>query len=154
MEEKDLVTGWGLLQPKRVMSEQLSIRLPVDVWVRVLALCNMFPGRTRTQIIGDLLSSALERVPQGLSNEPEEGEKDVNPGPFYGQRGRYEHLIDSYTKEFVQDGDWTYEGERRKRAPRKAGARTHTTDPARPAAGTRGDPRSRKRGPTGRPAKG
>ena len=75
MKEKDLVKGWALLQPKRLMSEQMSVRLPVDVWVRIVALCNLFPGRTRTQIIGDLLTSALERVPEGLSNEPDWGRK-------------------------------------------------------------------------------
>jgi len=150
MEEKDLLKGWGLLQPKRIMSDQMSIRLPVDVWVRVLALCQMFPGRTRTQIIGDLLSSALERVPSGLSNKPEEGEKAVNPGPYYGRRGWYEHLIEEYTKEYVQDGEWFYEDERRKRAPRGGGASARPTTTARPPEGTRGAPQ-RKRGLRRRP---
>jgi len=151
MEEKDLVKGWGLLRPKRIMSDQMSIRLPADVWVRVLALCQMFPGRTRTQIIGDLLSSALERIPDGLSNEPDEGEKGVNPGPYYGRRGWYEHLIEEYTKEFVQDGDWYFEGERRKRAPRGQGASARPTPRARPPERPRSDPPDRKRGrPSGR----
>jgi hypothetical protein len=151
MEEKDLVKGWALSEPKRVMSAQISIRLPVDVWVSVLALCNMFPGRTRTQIIGDLLTSALERVRQNLSNEPGEGERDANPGPYFGQRGRYEHLIDVYTKEFVQRGDWLIEGERRKAAPRLRRAAPQATTKARAAEGTRGDQPARQRGgPAGR----
>lgn len=154
MEEKDLVRGWALLQPKRVMSEQISIRLPVDVWARVLALCNMFPGRTRTQIIGDLLTAALARVPEGLSNEPDPGEREVSPGPFYGQRGRFEYLVEFYMREFVQEGDWMVEGERRRRAPRDEGASPQATTPARPAAGPRGDQRDRKRGSRRRPAGG
>jgi hypothetical protein len=151
MEEKDLVKGWALSEPKRVMSQQISIRLPVHVWVGVIALCNMFPGRTRTQIIGDLLTSALERVRQNLSNEPCEGEKDANPGPYFGQRGRYEYLIDFYTKEFIQEGEWFIEGEKRKAAPRQRRAAPQTTTKTRPTEGSRGDRPDRQRGgPAGR----
>ena len=154
MEEKDLVKGWGLVKPKRVMSDQISVRLPVDVWVGILALCNMFPGRTRTDIIGDLLASALERVREALSNEPDAGEKEVSPGPFYGQRGRYEYLMDMYTKESVQEGDWFIEGDRRKRAPRGRGASARPTTKPRPGATSRGDRPDRKRGGRRRPSKG
>ncbi len=153
MEEKDLVKDWALLQPKRLMSAQMSVRLPVDVWVRILALCNLFPGRTRTQIIGDLLASALERVPEGLSNDPDPDEKKVNPGPYYGQRGRYEHLIATYMKDFVQKDDWFIEGEKPVRAPRHRGA-PHSTTKARPAEGPRRDRQDRKRGGRRRPTKG
>jgi hypothetical protein len=151
MEEKDLLKGWALLQPKRLMSAQMSVRLPVDVWVRIIALCNMFPGRTRTQIIGDLLSSALERVPEGLSNEPDPGEKEASPGPFYGQRGRYEYLVDFYMKEFVKDGKWIFDDERRTRVSKKRDATPHPTTPGRPAEGPRGDRPDRKRGGRRRP---
>ncbi len=148
MEERDLVKGWALSEPKRLMSEQISVRLPVDVWVGIMALCNMFPGRTRTQIIGDLLGAALERVRANLSNEPYAGEKDASPGPHYGQRGRFEYLIDQYMKEFVQGGDWFIEGERGRKAPRQRGAPQATAE-ARPATATRGGRRPRQRGDAG-----
>ncbi|HEY2395064.1 MAG TPA: hypothetical protein VGH81_03650 [Rudaea sp.] len=44
----------------------MSIRLPVHVMARLRALEDIFPTRTRTELIGDLLSSALDDVVYGL----------------------------------------------------------------------------------------
>ena len=62
MKPKDLLTVWGAPDNSRVTSKQFSFRLPVHVAARIAALCEMYPGRSRTQIVGDLLSAALDEV--------------------------------------------------------------------------------------------
>ena len=51
MKNSELVKVWALPDNSRVTSKQLSFRLPVHV-----------AEKTRTEIIGDLLTSALEKI--------------------------------------------------------------------------------------------
>lgn len=62
MKNSELVKLWALPDNSRVTSKQLSFRLPVHVAAKISALCDLFPNKTRTEIIGDLLTSALEGV--------------------------------------------------------------------------------------------
>ena len=76
MKTDDLLKVWGAFDNKRLCAKQFSIRLPVHVAARVSALCEMYPGKTKTDIIADLLASALDQVeeslPQYQSSESEE----------------------------------------------------------------------------------
>ena len=174
MEFKDLVTLWAAPDNTKLTPRQMSIRLPLHVAAKISALCELFPTRTRTEIIGDLLSTALDGVERGLSPEPYPGEasemgelEDLNPQSFeeliYGARRRYVELVDKYEKEmaveFAQDQiarDYAQPQTptpptpaRAKRAPTTGGASAQATTTARPAVGGRGDHRSRKRTPAG-----
>lgn len=62
MKNSELIKLWALPDNSRVTSKQLSFRLPVHVAAKISALCDLFPSKTRTEIIGDLLTSALEGV--------------------------------------------------------------------------------------------
>lgn len=62
MKNSELIKVWALPDNSRVTSKQLSFRLPVHVAAKIAALCEIFPNKTRTDIIGDLLTSALEGV--------------------------------------------------------------------------------------------
>ena len=62
MKNSELVKVWVLPDNSRVTSKQLSFRLPVHVAAKIFALSDMFPNKTRTKIIGDLLTSALEKI--------------------------------------------------------------------------------------------
>lgn len=59
MKAKDLLTIWSAPDNSRLTSKQFSFRLPVHVAAKVAALCEMYPHKSRTQIVADLLSSAL-----------------------------------------------------------------------------------------------
>jgi len=54
----------------------MTIRLPLHVAAKIEALCEMFSHRTKTEIIGDLLSTALEEVVEGFSPKPYPEEED------------------------------------------------------------------------------
>jgi hypothetical protein len=66
MKAKDLAVVWSRPDSTRLAPKQVSVRLPVQVLARIRALEELYPTRNRTEIIGDLLSSALDEVAQGL----------------------------------------------------------------------------------------
>ena len=61
MKNSELVKVWALPNNSQVTSKQLFFRLPVHVAAKITALSDMFPNKTKTktEIIGDLLVSAL-----------------------------------------------------------------------------------------------
>lgn len=66
MKAKQLGAIWSRPDNTRLAPKQVSVRLPVHVMARLRALEDIFPTRTRTELIGDLLSSALDEVVSGL----------------------------------------------------------------------------------------
>ena len=62
MKSIDLHSLWAAPDNSRVTSRQYSFRLPVHVAAQIEALGEMYPTRSRTQIVGDLLTSALQEV--------------------------------------------------------------------------------------------
>lgn len=66
MKASDLVNVWGAPDNTRLTAKQSSFRLPVHVAAKISALCDLYPNKTRTQIVGDLLSAALADVEKAL----------------------------------------------------------------------------------------
>lgn len=66
MKPSNLPTIWAAPDNSRLTAKQFSFRLPVHVAAKIAALCEMYPNRSRTEIVGDLLSSALESVQAGF----------------------------------------------------------------------------------------
>jgi predicted DNA-binding protein len=66
MKASNLPDLWATLDNSRVTSKQYSFRLPVHVAAKIEALCEMYPGKNRTQIVADLLTSALDEVERGF----------------------------------------------------------------------------------------
>ncbi len=69
LKSSDLHKVWIAPDNSRLTSKQFSLRLPVPVAAKVAALCEMYPQRTRTEIVGDLLATALEGVVSGFPSE-------------------------------------------------------------------------------------
>lgn len=69
MKTKDLITIWGAPEPPRLAPKQFSIRLPMLVSAKISALCEMYPRKTKTEIIGDLLTTALDHLEQEFPAE-------------------------------------------------------------------------------------
>jgi hypothetical protein len=83
MKASNLHDAWASPDNTRLTPKQFSFRLPVHVAAKIAALCEMFPQKSRTQIIADLLTSALDELEQTLpmkagcpiSEEDEENER-------------------------------------------------------------------------------
>lgn len=66
MKIKELCKLWEK-QAKAVMTEnEYSFRLPIEDAAKVSALAEMYPKRTEREILGELISSALEELETSL----------------------------------------------------------------------------------------
>jgi hypothetical protein len=103
----ELHSFWSLPDNSRLTSKQYSFRLPVHVAAKLAALCDMYPQKSRTEIVGDLLSTAIEDLIKGmpsidgkLVHEDEEGKKyyeDIGP------RIRFWSLADKHYKSIERE---------------------------------------------------
>jgi len=173
MEPKDLVKVWSAPDNSRLTLRQMSIRLPLHVAARVSAIAEMFPTKSKTEIIGGLLASALDQFEEGLSAEPTKSDRyaaDIAgvelEGRMWGERGKYGALWQKHLKELeaefegrvppdveskqapgeVQASQASPVRAGTKRALRGAGASARPSKEARPAPAPRGDQGSRQRG--------
>ena len=69
MEMNELLENWSTLDNARLVKKQLSIRLPVHVAAKIQALCEMYPTKTKTEIITDLLSASLTELYKSLPRQ-------------------------------------------------------------------------------------
>ncbi len=104
MQPKDLLAVWNSPDNSRLTSKQFSFRLPVHVAAKIAALCEMYPTKSRTQIVGDLLSAAL----QGMEAEfPQvkgkfftyDEEQGVDLYVDIGPASQYRELVNKHFKE-------------------------------------------------------
>jgi hypothetical protein len=99
----ELHSFWSLPDNSRLTSKQYSYRLPVHVAAKIAALCDMYPQKTRTEIVGDLLSTAIEDLVKGMpyvegrsiGRDPESGEEYHEDA---GPRSRFWELADKHYK--------------------------------------------------------
>ena len=61
-----LASVWSRPDHSVLMPKQISIRLPALVAAKLAAICEMFPGRSRSEIINDLIATALGDFKSGL----------------------------------------------------------------------------------------
>jgi hypothetical protein len=104
METKHLLKNWIGPDNSRLMRNQTSMRLSVHVAAKISALCEMFPQRSKTQLINDLLSTALDELEAALENthywEPSEEGEDIP-----NQKTNYYALVDKHLAEIeASDG--------------------------------------------------
>lgn len=82
MKASELVSLWSAPDNSRLTAKQSSFRLPVHVAAKLAALCELYPNKTRTEIVGDLLSTALEDVIKALPSYPG---REFEPHPESGE---------------------------------------------------------------------
>jgi hypothetical protein len=96
MRPEDLLKFWDSGENARLTVKQYSIRLPIHVAARIAALCEMYPKKTRTDIIGDLLACALDQFEAGLPYvESRRGGAEGEPDP----RTQFRLLTEKYLQE-------------------------------------------------------
>ena len=108
MKASNLHDLWSSPDNSRLTSKQLSFRLPVHVAAKIQALCDMYPSKNRTQIVADLLTSALEEVERGF---PFVAGREIAPDPDTGEMlcedvgvgARFRALADQHYIEMEQE---------------------------------------------------
>ena len=108
MEPRDLVKAWDAPDNSKLTPKQMSIRLPLHVAAKISALCDMYPRKTKTEIIGDLLATALDTLRDGFPNV--DGQLlGINPNTHermyedIGPRNLFDSLTAKYLKELEND---------------------------------------------------
>ncbi|MDH4182714.1 MAG: hypothetical protein OEV92_00700 [Nitrospinota bacterium] len=102
MKAQDLPKVWDTPDLSRLSPKPTSIRLPVILNAKISALGEMYPNKTKTDIINDLLASALEDLSNGLPSEAgeiiqesqAEGEEDLYDD--IGLKGRFIRLTNKH----------------------------------------------------------
>lgn len=69
MKAEDLYKIWDTPDFSKLAPKQISIRLPIILSAKISALCEMYPNKTKTQIIVDLLASAIDQLGEALPSE-------------------------------------------------------------------------------------
>jgi hypothetical protein len=82
MRSSDLHKVWGAPDNSRLTAKQQSFRLPVHVAAKINALCDLYPTKTKTEIVGDLLAAALE---EAITHLPSERGEQVSQDPELGR---------------------------------------------------------------------
>ena len=67
---KALLESWQQHAAAPVSATDFAVRLPIDEAARLEALVQLFPGRTREQIIAELLGAALQEVAASMPYVP------------------------------------------------------------------------------------
>lgn len=62
MKIKALAEYWEKQAKGTLTTEEYSFRLPVEDAAKIAALAEMYPKRTKSEIIGELLSAALDEL--------------------------------------------------------------------------------------------
>lgn len=92
----ELHSFWSLPDNSRLTSKQYSFRLPVHVAAKITALCDLYPQKTRPEIVGDLLFTAIGDLVKGMPYvkgkavdlDPESGEEyheGIGPSSPFGR---------------------------------------------------------------------
>ena len=104
MKNTELIKLWALPDNSRVTAKQLSFRLPVHVAAKISALSDLFPNKTKTEIIGDLLTSALEGVEYSFSRVKGEpfGMDDVDGDALYLDIGKGMDFRNTANKYYIE----------------------------------------------------
>lgn len=94
MKINDLAHSWGLISNSDASNEHISIQLSLDDSIRLSALAEMYPNRSKESIVHELLTAALDELEtsfpyvkgQRIIAEDELGDpiyEDIGPTPEY-----------------------------------------------------------------------
>jgi hypothetical protein len=93
---KDLLESWQQSASGARTAAEYAVRLPLDDAARLHALADLFPGRTKEQLVTDLLGTALQEIAAAIPYVP--GAKvisrDDQGDPLYEDVGLTPRLIE------------------------------------------------------------
>lgn len=108
MKAQNLPAIWSAVDNSRLTAKQSSFRLPVHVAAKLAALAELYPGRSKTQLVGDLLAAALSDVEAALPSakgrlfdrDPDTGEELFEDVGIYA---RYADLANKHYAELERE---------------------------------------------------
>lgn len=103
MEPRDLLKVWDAPDNSKLTPKQWSVRLPIHVAAKICALCDLYPRKTKTEIIGDLLATALDQLTEALPDAT----RGASPrgDDTIGLRVKFERMTREYIEELASAKD-------------------------------------------------
>lgn len=102
MKPAQLHAVWSAPDNTRLTAKQFSFRLPTHVAARLAALEEIYPSKTRTQIVADLLNAALDEVETSFPSEPGEAvDRDGDGSWLYEELGPGKRFRELANKHFL-----------------------------------------------------
>ena len=77
MKTSHLHDIWAAPDNGRLVSKQFSFRFPVHIAAKIAALAEVYPQKNRTQIVADLLTTALDDLEKNLPSKYYEADPEV-----------------------------------------------------------------------------
>jgi hypothetical protein len=116
MKADSLHDMWAGPDNSRLVSKQFSFRLPVHIAAKIAALGEMYPTKNRTQIVADLLTTALDDLEKNLpmskgkQHDPDPhgmmDPEEYDQTPYFvaeGVRPRFRELTNKHYLELEKD---------------------------------------------------
>jgi hypothetical protein len=101
MRTQHLHEIWTSPDNTRLTTKQFSFRFPVHIAAKIAALCEMYPHKSRTHIVADLLAAALEHLERSL---PEESGERVSAEEEHADRMLAELMGEPYEAHYKIGG--------------------------------------------------
>lgn len=80
MHVKELTREWASTYHREEPVLDVILKIPLEVSARLMALTDMYPGRTQEQLLLDLLTAALDELVETLPYQP--GKKIIAEDEF------------------------------------------------------------------------
>lgn len=108
MQNTRLYDQWRAMDDRRLANKPISVRLPVHVLARINAIADIFPTKTRTDLLTDLLKAGLEAFensmpPVHYSAEPYEVEPGLVLSLPVGPTAEYQQNSNKHYHQLEQD---------------------------------------------------
>lgn len=116
MKTDQLHDLWTSPDNSRLTTKQFSFRLPVHIAAKIAALCEIYPQKNRTQIVADLLTTALDdlekSLPECAGERVEEDMEDhiaqetgITEAVYYmgGIRARFHRVANEHYRELEKE---------------------------------------------------
>ena len=108
MEPQDLLKVWDIPDYGKLAPKQVSMRIPILMAAKIAALCELYPQKTKTEIIVDLISTSLEQLEKSmpskkgmkLNDEPDfpPGETPYNTYEDIGIKGKFHDFAEKHLR--------------------------------------------------------
>ncbi len=89
MKASDLKAIWEAPDNSRLMKKQTSVRLATHIGAKIEAICHLFPAKSKSQLINDLLAASLTEFDNGFEFEPGK-DRDQGCEEYQGSYRDYE----------------------------------------------------------------
>lgn len=95
MKSDQLHDLWTSPDNSRLTTKQFSFRLPVHIAAKIAALCEVYPQKNRTQIVADLLTTAIDELEKRLpecAGEPVDDRDNDDIAHQIGEKGQLYYM--------------------------------------------------------------